>query len=146
MSASDDFLLSRPDHQTSLVQSIKEENEFHDVSLACEDKQVGAHKVVLAAGSSKLRSILLSNPHPHPVIYLYGVKFSILENIIKFIYQGELTINRDQVKSFLAVAQELQVKGLTEPPGGVNSPFTWSSWATSRKDSNCSSLINSSPW
>ena len=95
MSASDDYLLSRPDHQTSLVQSIKEENEFHDVSLACEDKQVRAHKVILAAGSSKLRSILTSNPHPHPVIYLYGIKFSVLENILRFIYQGEVAINRD---------------------------------------------------
>ena len=133
MSASDNFLLSRPDHQTRLVRSILEEKEFHDVSLACEDKQVRAHKVILAAGSSKLRAILLQNPHPHPVIYLYGIKFSILENILQFIYHGEIAINRDQVKSFLAVAQELQVKGLTEPPGGDQTAADVSSGT--RKDS-----------
>ena len=67
---SDNFLLTRPDHQSSLAGSIQEEKEFHDVSLACEDQQVRAHKVVLAASSPKLRSILLSNPHPNPLIYL----------------------------------------------------------------------------
>ena len=59
-----DFLLERPDHWISLAGSIQEETEFCDVSLACEDQQVRAHKVVLAASSPKLRSILLSNPHP----------------------------------------------------------------------------------
>ena len=119
MSATDHILLSRPDHQTSLAGSIQDEKEFCDLSLACEDQQLQAHKVVLAAGSTKLRSILLGNPHPQPVIYLHGVKFSTLENIVKFIYHGEVVISRDQVNSFLAVAQDLKVKGLTEPPGGA---------------------------
>ena len=114
MSVSDNFLLSRPDHLTSLAGSIQEETEFCDASLACEDQQIRAHKVVLAASSPKLRNILLSLPHPHPLIYLSGVKFSILDNIIKFIYSGEVTISSDQVNSFLDVAQDLQVKGLTE--------------------------------
>ena len=114
MSVSDNFLLSRPDHLTSLAGSIQEETEFCDASLACEDQQIRAHKVVLAASSPKLRNILLSLPHPHPLIYLSGVKFSILDNIIKFIYSGEVTIRSDQVNSFLDVAQDLQVKGLTE--------------------------------
>ena len=70
--------------------------------------------MVLAASSPKLRSILLNNPHPNPLIYLTGVKFSTMENIIKFIYQGEVTISSDQVNTFLDVAQEFQVKGLTE--------------------------------
>ena len=69
---------------------------------------------MLAASSPKLRSILLNNPHPNPLIYLAGVKFSTMENIIKFIYQGEVTISSDQVNTFLDVAQDLQVKGLTE--------------------------------
>ena len=110
-----DFLLERPDHWISLAGSIQEETEFCDVSLACEDQQVRAHKVVLAASSPKLRSILLNNPHPHPLIYLSGVKFPILENILKFIYSGEAVIRPDHVNSFLDVAQELQVKGLGVP-------------------------------
>ena len=119
MSAPDNFLLSHRDHQTSLAGSIREETEFHDVTLACEDQQVGAHKVVLAAVSSKLRTILLSNPHPHPLIYLYGVKFSVLENMLKFIYTGEVIISSQLVNTFLDVAEELQVKGLGVLSGGA---------------------------
>ena len=112
---SDNFRLTRLHHQSSLADCIQEETEFCDVSLACEDQQVRAHKVVLAASSTKLRNILLSHPHPHPLIYLTGVRFSVLENIIRFIYHGEVDLSPDQVDSFLAVAKELQVKGLTDP-------------------------------
>ena len=115
---SDNFVLIREDHQTSLVSSIKEEKEFCDVTLACEDQQVGAHKMVLAVCSSKLRSILLNNPHPSPLIYMSGVKFSILEKIVTFIYHGVVDISPDQLDSFLDVAQDLQVKGLMRPAGG----------------------------
>ena len=118
MSETDNFVLTRPDHQTSLAGCIKEETEFQDVTLACGDQQVKAHKVVLAASSPKLRSILLSNPHPHPLVYLTGVQFSVLEHILKFIYHGEVSISPDLLDSFLEVAQELQVKGLTNPTGG----------------------------
>ena len=116
---SNNFRLRRRDHESILAGCIKEETEFQDVTLACENQQVGAHKLVLAAGSSKLRSILLSNPHPHPLIYLSGVKFSILENLLKFIYQGEVIISPDQVKTFLDVAQDLEVKGLGVPSRAV---------------------------
>ena len=115
---SGNYLLTRTEHQASLAGSIQEETEFQDVTLACEDQQVRAHKVVLAASSSKLRSILLNNPHPSPLIYLSGVQFSILENILRFIYHGEVVIRPAQVDSFLDVAQELQVKALTNPTGG----------------------------
>ena len=94
---SGNYRLTRPDHQTSLAGCIQEEKEFQYVTLACEDQQVRAHKVVLAAGSSKLRKILLGNPHPTPLIYLTGVKFSILEYIVRFIYHGEVDISPDQV-------------------------------------------------
>ena len=112
------FLLTRRDHQTILVGSLQEETEFQDVTLVCEDQQLRAHKLMLAASSTKLRSILLSNHHPHPLIYLHGVRVSTLENILIFIYTGEVAISPDQLDSFLKVAQDLQVKGLSEQTGG----------------------------
>ena len=119
MSETDNYRLTRPDHQTSLAGCIQEETEFRDVSLACEDQQVRAHKVVLAASSPKLRNILLSQPHPQPLIYLTGVRFSILEKILKFIYTGQVDIRSDQLDSLLAVARDLQVKELGGPPVGA---------------------------
>ena len=57
MSDQGDFLLTRRDFQTNLVGSLQEETEFQDVTLACEDQQLRAHKLMLAASSVKLRSI-----------------------------------------------------------------------------------------
>ena len=49
------------------VGSFREDNDFADMTLACEDgQQVEAHKVILAALFQKL---LGRNKHPHPLIY-----------------------------------------------------------------------------
>ena len=116
---SNSFLLGWRNHQSMLAGSIQEEREFQDVTLASEDQQLKAHMVVLAAGSPKLRNILLSNSQPHPLIYMCGVKFSVLENIVKFIYHGEVILSPEQVNTFLDVARDLQVNGLRVPSGGA---------------------------
>ena len=54
---------------------LRQDNEFTDVTLACEDgQQVEAHKVVLVASSPFFLNILKRNKHPHPLIYIKGVK------------------------------------------------------------------------
>ena len=51
--------------------SLREDNEFADVTLACEDgQQIEAHKVILAASSPFFQNLLKSNKHPHPLIYM----------------------------------------------------------------------------
>ena len=45
---------------------LKDDKEFVDVTLACEDgQQVEAHKVILAASSPFFEKILSRNKHPH---------------------------------------------------------------------------------
>ena len=92
---------------------LREEKDFSDVTLACGDQQVEAHKVILAASSPFFSSILKKNQHTHPLIYLKGIKFSILEALLKFIYQGEVTVHQDNLEAFFTAAEELKVKGLT---------------------------------
>ena len=70
--------------------SLREEKEFADVTLACEDgQQVEAHKVILAASSPFFKNLLKRNRHPHPLIYMKGGKFENLLAIIDFLYCGE---------------------------------------------------------
>ena len=46
--------------------SLREDNEFADVTLACEDgEQVEAHKVVLVSSSPFFKEILKRNKRPH---------------------------------------------------------------------------------
>jgi len=44
---------------------LREDKDFFDVTLACENSQIQAHKVVLSACSSFFRIVLKQNPHQH---------------------------------------------------------------------------------
>jgi hypothetical protein len=49
----------------------------------------------------------------HPVVYLRGVKRSDLRHILDFMYFGEVNVAQEDLTSFLAVAEDLKIKGLT---------------------------------
>jgi len=88
--------------------------DFSDVTLACEDgEQVEAHKVILAASSPFFQQLLRRNKHPHPLIYMRGVKSEDLVAIIDFLYYGEANVYQENIDAFLAIAEELKLKGLT---------------------------------
>ena len=93
--------------------SLREDNEFADVTLACEDgQQIEAHKVILAASSPFFQNLLKRNQHPHPLIYMKGFKFEDLLAIVDFLYNGEANVFQENLDSFLANAEELKLKGL----------------------------------
>ena len=93
--------------------NFREDNDFADVTLACEDgQQVEAHKVILAASSPFFQKLLGRNKHPHPLIYMRGMKSGDLLAIVDFLYRGEANVFQENLDSFLAIAEELQLKGL----------------------------------
>jgi len=59
-----------------------------------------------------LDNILGKVKHPNPFIYLKGIKGVELENIIDFLYNGEVYVPQVELNSFLETAEEMQVKGL----------------------------------
>jgi len=93
--------------------TLREDREFADVTLACEDgQQVEAHKVILASSSPFFLNLLRRNKHPHPLIYMRGLKSEDLITLIDFLYYGEANVYQENLDSFLAVTEELQLKGL----------------------------------
>ena len=58
--------------------------------------------------------LLRKNKHPHPLIYLRGIKFEDLMAIVDFLYFGEANVFQENLDVFLALAEELRLKGLTE--------------------------------
>jgi len=105
---------------TGAFQEFRQEGDFFDVTLACMDsgsKPLQAHKVILSACSNFFKSIFRqqteTNKHPNPYIYLRGVTYDDLTSILDFIYNGEVNIAQNDLNDFLAVAEELQIKGLT---------------------------------
>jgi len=94
--------------------SLRSDNEFSDVTLACEDgQQIGAHKVILAATSPFFHNLFRKNKHPHPLIYMRGLKSEDLVAIVDFLYYGEANVYQENIDAFLAIAEELNLKGLT---------------------------------
>ena len=93
--------------------NLRGEKDFADVTLACEDgKQFEAHKVILASSSPFFQNLLRRNKHAHPLIYMRGLKSEDLVAIMDFLYCGEANVYQENLDSFLAIAEELQLKGL----------------------------------
>ena len=92
--------------------SLLNQPDFSDVTLVCEDHRVIlAHKVILAPGSLFFKNILSLNPHPKPLIYL-RVKFSDLQEIVRFIYTGRCKVAQDDLDGFLEIAKSLNICGI----------------------------------
>ena len=102
------------DNVTTAFGSLRTDTDFSDVTLACEDgKQFEAHKVILASTSPFFLDILKRNKHPHPLIYMRGLKSGDLAVMLDFLYFGEANIFQENLNDFLALAEELKLKGLT---------------------------------
>merc|ERR1719507_2574998 len=117
MGSSEKLCLQWNDFKENITSSFKElriDREFTDVTLACEDgHQIEAHKVVLASSSPFFMELLKKTKHPHPLIYMRGLKSEDLVTIMDFLYCGEANVLQENLDPFLALAEELRLKGLT---------------------------------
>jgi len=121
---SEKFCLRWNDFETNISSAFRElrdDKDFFDVTLACDDEQIQAHKVILSACSPFFRNVLRRNPHQHPLLYLKGVKYTDLQSVLNFMYHGEVNVAQEELNSFLAVAEDLRVKGLTQNQSGSSS-------------------------
>jgi len=117
MTSSEKFCLRWNDFESNIsiaFREIREEKDFFDCTLSCGSRQIQAHKLILSACSPFFRSILRQNPHQHPLLYLKGVEFTDLQAVLNFMYHGEVNVAQEELNSFLAVAEDLKVKGLTQ--------------------------------
>jgi len=115
--ASEKFCLRWNDFESNIsvaFRELREEKDFFDVTLACDDSQIQAHKVILSACSPFFRNVLRRNPHQHPLLYLKGVKYKDILSVLNFMYMGEVNVAQEELNSFLSVAEDLRVKGLTQ--------------------------------
>ena len=122
MGASEKFCLRWNDFESNLsvaFRDIRAEEDLFDITLACEDtSELRAHKLILSACSPFFRNLLNRLPHQHPLLYLKGVKQRDLDAVLTFMYAGEVNVAQEELNAFLAVAEELQVKGLTQNSSG----------------------------
>ena len=102
-------------YKMATLRRLFKDQDFVDVTLACEDgQQIKAHKVVLSSNSSFFQNILIKNPHPSPLIYLKGVQLEDLQAILQFLYLVETELKEENFTAFMAIADELKINGLFE--------------------------------
>merc|ERR1711892_1512219 len=114
---SEKFCLRWNDFESNISSSfseLRDDKDFFDVTLSCDDEQIQAHKLIISACSPFFRNVLRRNPHQNPLLYLKGVRFNDLQAVLNFMYHGEVNVAQEDLNSFLAVAEDLKVKGLTQ--------------------------------
>uniref|UniRef100_A0A2P2HY22 Broad-complex core protein isoforms 1/2/3/4/5-like n=1 Tax=Hirondellea gigas TaxID=1518452 RepID=A0A2P2HY22_9CRUS len=99
---------------TSAFESLRDDEDFVDITLACEGRQIKAHKMVLSACSPYFRNLLRGNPCQHPIVFLKDVTFANLTSILDFMYHGEVNVSHNELATFLKTAEALRVRGLAE--------------------------------
>ncbi|CAL7939917.1 unnamed protein product [Xylocopa violacea] len=110
-------------NMTSVFHQLLQTEAFVDVTLACNEASLKAHKVVLSACSSYFQKLLLSNPCKHPTIIMpQDVCFNDLKFIIEFVYRGEIDVSQAELQSLLKTADQLKIKGLCEVPETKDGP------------------------
>ena len=104
---------------------LREDSDFSDVTLACEGKkQLKVHKLILLASSQIFKDMFTSYNWSNTLIYLRGITGNDLNSIIDFIYFGEANVYQEDLDRFLALAEELKVKGLYGKPDSESNSRT----------------------
>jgi predicted RNA-binding Zn-ribbon protein involved in translation (DUF1610 family) len=110
--------LKGKDHYSNASRTFNQlwgDRDFSDVTLATADgQQIRAHKVIISSSSLFFKTILVKNPHPNPLIYLNGVRYTHLENVLKFIYSGQCEVSDDDLQDFLTTGEDLGITSLAD--------------------------------
>jgi L-rhamnose mutarotase len=116
MGSSEKFCLKWNYFQTNIsasFQEMRKEQDFSDITLTCDgDTRIEAHRVILAGSSNFFSRVLKQQQHPHPLLYMRGMTAGQLSAVVDFIYHGEANIYQEDLDTFLALAEELELKGL----------------------------------
>lgn len=97
-----------------LFESLLEQQLFVDVTLACEGGSLRAHRVMLSACSSYFRRVLHEAGTKSPVIIMRDVPRSEMDQILQFIYRGEIHVPEASLPSLLRTARLLEIRGLSD--------------------------------
>jgi len=117
------FCLRWNDFETNLstaFRDLRTDKDLFDVTLSCGADTLQAHKLVLSACSDLFRGMFkksLPVVGGHAILYLRGVQAADMQAVLDFMYHGEVSVAQEELNSFLAVAEELKVKGLTQKQG-----------------------------
>jgi hypothetical protein len=105
-------------NMSSGMNSLLENEDLVDVTLAVEGKYLKAHKMVLSVCSPYFRELFKMNPCKHPIVFMKDVSYIAMSDLLQFMYQGEVQVSQENLTTFIKTAEALQIKGLTGDGNG----------------------------
>ncbi|XP_044264500.1 zinc finger protein 131-like [Tribolium madens] len=99
---------------TSQFEALRDDEDFTDVTIACEGQRMQAHKVVLSACSPFFKELFKTNPCSHPIIFMRDVEARHIVALMEFMYAGEVNVAQAHLSAFLKTAESLKIRGLTD--------------------------------
>lgn len=125
-------VIKRPQHAMKLaniLNNMLQCGSLVDVTIYCDDGQVNAHKLVLAASSTYFRNLFsrMTNAFHYPIIVLREMPVNDLKTIIQFIYHGEVNVPQNRVDSLMRCANYLQIDGMASSANSLNAILASSS-------------------
>jgi len=116
----EEFLLKWNDHHASfftIVEDLCRSELLCDVTLACGGQVFETHKLMLCVCSPYFRALLTARPDKHPIVYLKDVNPKHLEQLLSYMYRGEINVLQDDLGPLIETARGLQIKGLADAGG-----------------------------
>ena len=110
------FNLTWSNYNTMITRSfskLRKDTDLSDVTLISDDQEaIPAHKVVLSTCSDFFKKVFHKNVHNNLVLYLSDMKSIEVNQILDYIYFGEINILQDNLERFIQIAQKLKLEGL----------------------------------
>ena len=121
---SEKFSLKWNDFHSNVSKSfelLRNEGYLQDVTLVGDDdNQVKAHKLVLSACSSYFKNIFKKNIQSNILLCIEGTTKKDLQNILDYMYNGEVQIFQEDLDRFLTIAQRMKLEGLRQDSNHPN--------------------------
>lgn len=123
MGSDEAFCLKWNDFQGSIsssLGSLRTTSDLLDVTLQCGVESLQCHRLVLSACSDWFKTVFRALPPvtQHPVIVMWEATARDMALLLDFMYNGEVNVKQENLNSFLALAEKLSVRGLTQGQGG----------------------------
>ncbi|XP_078491119.1 kelch-like protein 38 [Ciona intestinalis] len=106
-------------HGSDLLQFIhtsREDGDFNDVMISVNGKKIPASKMVLSCFSKYFHKMFTTEMKEKykDCVEVNGVDVESMNNLVQFMYTGEISINMDNVCKLLAVTDYLQMQSVKQ--------------------------------
>ena len=128
------FCLKWNDFSESFSSSLGSQlhcRDLQDVTLQCGSQALQCHRLVLATCSEWFSGVFraLSQSQgqqavKHPVIVMWDASARDMALVLDFMYNGVVNVKQENLNTFLALAERLSVRGLTQAQQAGNTQQT----------------------